>query len=526
MNMNVPAAVLEARQHPASRVNAKGIEFDISPQLHVSFEKDTRAIWSRWTADPRPCFNPSLLADIRSYYDFLATSGGQIDCFGEEHPIEYVILASGMPGVFNLGGDLDLFRQLIDTRDGQGLLRYGRACIDVLYRNYVSHDLPVTTVSLVQGECLGGGFEAALSSDLIVAERGARFGFPEILFNLFPGMGAYSFLERKIGQKAAEEVLTSGKIYTAEEMHALGVVDVIAEDGEGEAAVAALIKRRQRSRNGMAALAAVRRRVHRIDFSELLDIVQIWVEAALRLNPRDLKLMQRLVSRQNDLGESHQAHKKAEADNGKVSTDDQSKSVAASKVEAAIGDGLTINAGGEAGLRAENNVDASAIAHASATQDKTGTGVAADVVLNYSEATTQASVPATVTVDVGAGDVVLKAGNATEVAIDLKMKDADGSRMVTTRAEGGGPAKEGTGGNGALAITVVDNATGAQDGSGAALNVNGNAEATADGYGSSATVAKGDPTGTSTAAGAVLAPGFADDGRRRRRHWTLMPTAG
>ena len=52
----------------------------------------------------------------------------------------------------------------------------------------------------MQGECLGGGFEAALSSDVIVAEKSARFGFPEILFNLFPGMGAYSFLERKIGQ--------------------------------------------------------------------------------------------------------------------------------------------------------------------------------------------------------------------------------------------------------------------------------------------------------------------------------------
>jgi DSF synthase len=72
--------------------------------------------------------------------------------------------------------------------------------------------------------------------------------------------------------------------------------------------VASLIKRRTRSRNGLAALAAARRRVHRIDFDELLDIVQIWVDSALRLNPRDLKLMQRLVSRQNGLGESQQIH--------------------------------------------------------------------------------------------------------------------------------------------------------------------------------------------------------------------------
>jgi len=308
MEMHVPAAVLEARHHPVTRPLTTGVEFQFSNQLTARFDKESRAMWSRWTPEPRPCFNPALLADIRTYYDFLSQGPGHIDCYGDEQPVEYVILASGIPGVFNLGGDLDLFKQLIDAQDRTGLLRYGRACIDVLYRNYVGHDLPVTTISLVQGECLGGGFEAALSSDMIVAEKSARFGFPEILFNLFPGMGAYSFLERRIGQRPAEQMLTSGRIYSAEEMLAAGVIDEIAADGEGEAAIATLIKRRQRSRNGLAALAATRRRVHRLDFSELLDIVQIWVDAALRLNPRDLKLMQRLVSRQNGLNEPQQVH--------------------------------------------------------------------------------------------------------------------------------------------------------------------------------------------------------------------------
>ncbi|HSQ04082.1 MAG TPA: crotonase/enoyl-CoA hydratase family protein [Burkholderiales bacterium] len=308
MEMRIPAAVLEARQLPTTQPHVVGVEYNFSAQLTAHFDKSMHAMWSRWSPEPRPCFNPPLLADIRAYYDFLVQTEGQVECYGEQHPVEYVILASGIQGVFNLGGDLDLFKQLIDRQDRDGLVRYGRACIDVLYRNYVAHDLPVTTISLVEGECLGGGFEAALSSDVIVAEKSARFGFPEILFNLFPGMGAYSFLERKIGQKAAEELLTSGKIYSAPEMQAFGVVDVVAEDGNGAGEVAALIKRRQRSRNGLAALSAVRRRVHRLQFSELLDIVQIWVDAALRLNPRDLKLMQRLVSRQNGLGDSQQIH--------------------------------------------------------------------------------------------------------------------------------------------------------------------------------------------------------------------------
>lgn len=308
MDMHVPSAVLEARQLPASQLLDNRLELSFSPQLRAHFDKETRALWSRWSPEPRPCFNPALLADIRAFQEYLAGTGGTIDCNGEEHPVEYVVLASDSPGVFNLGGDLDLFKQLIDARDRQGLLRYGRACIDVLFRQYIGHNLPLTTVSLVQGECLGGGFEAALSSDVLIAEKGARFGFPEIIFNLFPGMGAYSFLERRIGQRGAEEIITSGKIYTAEEMAAQGVVDVVAENGNGEAEVAALVRRRSRSRNGFAALTQVRRRVQRIEFSELLDVVQIWVDSALKLNSRDLKLMQRLVSRQNGLNESQQIH--------------------------------------------------------------------------------------------------------------------------------------------------------------------------------------------------------------------------
>jgi DSF synthase len=231
-----------------------------------------------------------------------------MQCDEETLPLEYTVISSGVPKVFNLGGDLELFMRLIAERDRSGLLLYGRACIEVLYQNYRAYDLPLTTISLVQGECLGGGFECALSSDTIIAEKSARFGFPEILFNLFPGMGAYSFLDRRIGQRAAEELLTSGKIYSADDMLARGVVDVVCEDGAGEAEVAAFVKRRARSRNGMAGISAARRRVQRLEFSELLDIVALWADSALRLTPRDLKLMQRLVSRQNEIGGSQLVH--------------------------------------------------------------------------------------------------------------------------------------------------------------------------------------------------------------------------
>ena len=302
------AEFLRNRELPAAGPLGSGVDITFSDQLRAYYQSDQRAMWSRWNPSPRPCFNSELLADIHDYHELIARSGGHVTRMGEEHPIEYVVLASDKAGVFNLGGDLDLFKTLISERDRDGLLRYGRACIDVLYSNYTAFDLPVTTISLVQGDALGGGFEAALSGDLIVAEKSARFGFPEILFNLFPGMGAYSFLDRRIGQRGAEEIIASGQLYSAQQMLEKGVIDAVVEDGQGEAGVAALISRRKRSQNGFTALAQTRRRVHRIDFAELLDIVEIWVDSALRLNPRDLKLMQRLVSRQNGLGESEQIH--------------------------------------------------------------------------------------------------------------------------------------------------------------------------------------------------------------------------
>jgi DSF synthase len=308
MDMNVPLQLLQAREPAFVQYQIDRLRFQYSSQLNAYFDPGQRAMWSRWAPAPRPCFNPALLRDIRAYYSSLAESGGIVSDGCENHRIEYVVLASGMSGVFNLGGDLDLFRGLIDNQDRSGLLTYGRACVDVLYRNYIAHELPVTTISLVQGECLGGGFEAALSSDLIIAERSARFGFPEILFNLFPGMGAYSFLYRRIGEKQGEAILTSGRIYSAEEMCELGVIDQVVADGEGETGVAALIKQRARSRNGLYGIAAARRRVQRIDFAELTDIVEIWVDCALRLTSRDLKLMQRLVSRQSGLADPQQIH--------------------------------------------------------------------------------------------------------------------------------------------------------------------------------------------------------------------------
>ncbi len=291
-----------------SRSAERPTEFFFSDQLSAFLDAELRAMWLRWEPAPRPNFNPALLYDLSRYCHFIAHSEARIETEDGVQDFDYAVLASRVKGVFNLGGDLNLFMKLIQSQDYASLLNYGRACINVLYRNYISHGLPISTISLVQGECLGGGFEAALSSDVLIAERSARFGFPEILFNLFPGMGAYSFLERKIGRRSTEALIASGKVYSADDMLGLGVVDIVADDGKGENEVATYIQSRRRSRNGLAGLAQARRCVHKLEYEELNSVVESWVDAALRLTSRDLKLMQRIVSRQNELLGNRELH--------------------------------------------------------------------------------------------------------------------------------------------------------------------------------------------------------------------------
>lgn len=274
------------------------LTFQFTEQLHAVFDPTLGAMWLHWNPRPRPCFNLQLLAALDDYCEWLNGTQGFIEHAGVAHTVQASILCSDAPGIFNLGGDLDLFSTLIEQRNRAGLREYGAACVEVVYRNYVCYELPLVTVSLVQGDCLGGGFEAALSSQVLIAERSARFGFPEIMFNLFPGMGAVSFIQRRTNERIADELTSSGRIYSPEELHVKGIVDLVADDGEGPAAVRDYLRRKAPK---MQSIFQVRRRVARLTRAELDDIVDIWVDAALRINPRDLKLMGHLVARQNRL---------------------------------------------------------------------------------------------------------------------------------------------------------------------------------------------------------------------------------
>lgn len=265
-------------------------------QLTTFFDDHNHIAWGYMHATPRACFTHTLLSEYVAWFSQLVTRIDDPDAID----IRYMVIASSAPGVYNLGGDLNLFRQLIEARNRDQLLNYARACIDPVYNNATHLNRPgLKSITLVQGDALGGGFECALSGNVLVAERGCKMGFPEILFNLFPGMGAITLLGRRIGHQKAEQIILSGKLYLAEELHELGVVDVLAEPGEGEEAVYEYIRREARARNGTLALRAAREISQPISYIELMKIAEVWVDAAMRLESKDLRMMERLVSRQN-----------------------------------------------------------------------------------------------------------------------------------------------------------------------------------------------------------------------------------
>jgi DSF synthase len=275
-------------------------------QLEVTFEKELGAVWTFMKPRGRASYNPDLLED------FHAWQRGIVAAFGDRpSDIKYLLLGSRTRGIFNLGGDLNLFADRIRERDRAALVAYGESCVRILDRNMDTLGLPMITIGLAQGDALGGGFESLLSFNIIIAEKQAKFGFPETMFGLFPGMGAYSLVSRRCGSAFAEEMMLSGKTYTADEMKEAGLIHMVVERGQGIEAAKDYMERNKRRHNGNRAVFLAGRAVNPVPLAEMDRVVQIWADACLHLSERDLKVMQRLVAAQDRLNGAAQVGQQA-----------------------------------------------------------------------------------------------------------------------------------------------------------------------------------------------------------------------
>lgn len=269
--------------------------------LRVVENSETATHWCHMHADlaatpGRACFKPQLISDILKFQRNLSDRLRRAQQDGQQG-LQHVVLASDCDA-FNLGGDLEYFSDAIRRQDRPSLLAYARECVKGVHAFHSGMDVGVHSIALVQGDALGGGFEAALSCHTIVAEEGVSMGLPEVLFDLFPGMGAYSFLCKRIPPHQAERLMLAGDLYTSEQLHAMGLVDVLVPRGQGVQAVEQVIRDNRRIPHARAAMHRVRAMAQPITLDEMQAITEVWVDTALKLGGKSLRTMERLVRAQ------------------------------------------------------------------------------------------------------------------------------------------------------------------------------------------------------------------------------------
>jgi enoyl-CoA hydratase len=91
---------------------------------------------------------------------------------------------------------------------------------------------PLTTVAAVHGVTFGGGFELALTCDLIVADKMARFCFPELRLGLIPGFGGIPRLKRDVSNAVVRDLLLTGRSMNATKAQAVGIVSQVTAEGD------------------------------------------------------------------------------------------------------------------------------------------------------------------------------------------------------------------------------------------------------------------------------------------------------
>jgi len=250
------------------------------------------ALWITLGRDPATGlqnFTPELVQEFRNLV-------GELHDSRKQQPMpNYVVVQSADAEYFSMGGDLRFFRDCIQRRDAATLRDYSMRCLDLLLSWNGKLKDTTTSIALVQGRALGGGFEMALSTDYLIAEEHSSFGFPEIMFGLFPCTGAMGLLASRIGPRQAERMMTNKKVYGAAELYDMGLVDELCPTGQGELAVERFVANHASRMKARLKVQQSRFRHESLAHDEGVRVVEDWVETAMCLSPEELRSMEMLI---------------------------------------------------------------------------------------------------------------------------------------------------------------------------------------------------------------------------------------
>jgi len=192
-----------------------------------------------------------------------------------------LIVHSELKAGFCAGADL---RELYQRSQGMEKNAAAKGVRDFLERIHRVLNLidaaPLTTIAAVHGVTFGGGFELALACDLIIADKMARFCFPELRLGLIPGFGGIPRLKRDLGNGVVRDLLLTGRSFNATKAQQIGLVSQVV--GEGEALRAARATAAQLGKFDRAAAAAAKKFIKPIPQEELRREIDIFCELFAR----------------------------------------------------------------------------------------------------------------------------------------------------------------------------------------------------------------------------------------------------
>jgi enoyl-CoA hydratase/carnithine racemase len=194
-----------------------------------------------------------------------------------------VIIHSTRDGGFSAGADLrELYARSEKTGESERIAGV-RDFLERIHRALNAIDSsPVTTIAAVHGVCFGGGFELALACDLIVADKTARFCFPELRLGLIPGFGGIPRLKRDLSNAVVRDIVLTGRSINATKAQAIGLVSQVT--AEGEALRVARATGAQIGKFDRATSAAAKRFIKPIPEQELKQEIELFCHLLQRPN--------------------------------------------------------------------------------------------------------------------------------------------------------------------------------------------------------------------------------------------------
>ena len=214
----------------------------------------------------------ATLEELERFVEALQAAEGQAHA---------VIIHSTLPSGFCAGADLrELYRRMQELPQAERMAGL-RDFLQRIHKVMNALDAsPLTTIAAVHGVTFGGGFELALACDLIIADKMARFCFPELRLGLIPGFGGIPRLKRDLGNALVRDLLLTGRSINATRAHAVGLVSQVTAEGQAlkvARATAAQIKKFDRQTS-----AAAKQFIKPIPYEELKQEIKIFCELFTR----------------------------------------------------------------------------------------------------------------------------------------------------------------------------------------------------------------------------------------------------